>query len=101
MVKSVISGNNYIRGKRDTVLLAEALRLQIDAFASLSHNTLKDAKVQESIIVLQSLSQNHNPKTNYSCKQYQEPVTEFLEAFNGFVENSCLRINPFTFGTLF
>lgn len=97
MVKSVISGNNYIRGKRDTVLLAEALRLQIDAFASLSHNTLKDAKVQESIIVLQSLSQNHNPKTNYSWEQYQEPMDEFLQAFHDYVENGCLRSKSFHF----
>ena len=48
MVKFVIPGSNYIRGKRGIVLLTETLqRLQIDAFASSSHNALKDAEFKK------------------------------------------------------
>ena len=75
VVKSAMSASNYIRGKRGMVLLAETLQqLQLDAFASLSYDALKDAKVQENVIALQNLCQNHNPKNNYIWKQYQEPM---------------------------
>ena len=51
MFKFVMSGSNYIRGKRGIVLFAETLqRLQINAFASSSHNALKDAKLQKNMI---------------------------------------------------
>ena len=91
VVESVMSGSNYIRGKRDMVLLAETLqRLQLDAFVSLSHDALKDAKVKENMIALQNLCQNHNSNTSYSWEQYQGPMEEFLQAFNEFVENGCL-----------
>ena len=41
VVKSVISGCNYIREKRGMVLLAKTLRRQVDAFASLLlHHTI-------------------------------------------------------------
>ena len=102
MVKFVIPGSNYIRGKRGIVLLTETLqRLQIDAFASSSHNALKDAELQKNMISLQNLCQNHNPKANYSWEQYQEPMEEFLQAFDDFLENGRLRSKSFTFGTLF
>ena len=50
---------------------------------------------------LQNLCQNHNRKTNYSWEQYQEPMEEFLQAFDDFLENGRLRSKSFTFGTLF
>ena len=54
------------------VLLAETLqRLQLDAFVSLSHDALKDAKVKENMIALQNLCQNHNSNTSCSWEQYQ------------------------------
>ena len=86
-----MSGSNYIRGKRGMVLLAETLqRLQLDVFASLSHDALKDAKVQENMIALPNPCQNHSFNTNYSWGQYQKPLEEFLQAFDDFVEISCL-----------
>ena len=69
--------------------------LQLDAFASLSHDALKDAKVQENMIALQNLWRNHNPKTNYSWEHYQELMEEFLQAFDDFEENDCLRSKSF------
>ena len=51
------------------VLLAETSQhLQLGTFASLSHDAVKDAKVQENMIALQNLCQNNNPK------QDQEPM---------------------------
>ena len=53
VVKSLMNGSNYIRGKRSMVLLAETLQsLQLDAFTSLSHDALKDVKVKENMIAL-------------------------------------------------
>ena len=96
VVEYVMSGSNYIRGKRDMVLLAETLqRLQPDAFVSLSHDALKDAKVKENMIALQNLCQNHNSNTSFSWEQYQGPMEEFLQAFNEFVKHGCLRSKSF------
>ena len=81
---------------RDMVLLAETLqRLQLDAFVSLSHDALKDAKVKENMIALQNLCQNHNSNTSFSWEQYQGPMEEFLQAFNEFVKHGCLRSKSF------
>ena len=101
MVKSVMSGSKNIRGKRGLILLVETLRLQIDAFAFSSRNALKDAKLQEDIVSLQNLCQNHNPKTKYNWKQYQEPMEEFLQAFDDFVQNGCLTSKLFHFWNTF
>ena len=55
--------------ERGMVLLAETSQhLQLGTFASLSHDAVKDAKVQENMIALQNLCQNNNPK------QDQEPM---------------------------
>ena len=43
------------------------------------------------MIALQNLFRNHNSKTNYSWEQYQEPMEEFLQALDDFVENGYLR----------
>ena len=95
MVKSAMSGSNDIRGKRGTIFLAEILRLQVDVFAFSLHNAFKNTKLEKNRISLQNLCQNHNPKTTYSWEQYQEPMEEFLQAFNDFVENGCLRSKSF------
>ena len=102
VVKSVMSGSNYIRGKRGMILVAEALtRLQLETFSSESHNTLKDEKVKENMIALQNLCNNHDPKENYSWKQYQDPMEEFLKVFDDFVKNRCLISKSFQFWNTF
>ena len=52
-------------------------------------------------IALQNFCQNHNPKTNYSWEQYQEPLEEFLQAFNDYVEIGCFRSKSFHFSNTF
>ena len=62
--------------------------------ASILYGWLQRAK---KVIALQNLCQNHNPKTNYSWEQYQEPMDEFLQAFHDYVESGCLRSKSFHF----
>ena len=70
-----MSGSNSLREERGMVLLAETLQhLQLGTFASLSHDAVKDAKVQENMIALQNLCQNNNPNTNCSWEQDQEAM---------------------------
>ena len=63
VVKSVLSGGNFIRGKRGMLLLAETLqRLQFHEFVTSSPDMLVDKDAQKCVDGLQDLVRTHDPK---------------------------------------
>ena len=53
------------------------------------------------MIALQNLCKNHNSNISYCWEQYQEPMEEFLQTFDNFFENGCVRSKSFYFWNTF
>ena len=82
VVNSVLTGSNYIRGKRGMLLMAEVLqRLQFEEFAS-TNSTFSDDCFTN---FKQAVTQTYD---DVSWENFEEPLKDQLETFETFVSDS-------------
>ena len=96
-VQSVMSGGNYIRGKRGMMLIAEALlQLQIEAFVSSSNF---DQSLVEDLQLFRKMVEKEE---NYrDWKYFEEHLQSFICFFNEYIESKSSENLQFKYWNVF
>jgi len=99
VVMSVLSGSNYIRGKRGMLILSEVLQhLQLEAFTSSPMFTDHD-NTKEVLRTFQDIVKcEDNHKT---WKHFQDRLAVFLNSYDKFISQGCIANNQFRFWNVF
>lgn len=99
VVKTVLSGSNYIRGKRGMMLITEDLqKLQFQAFFAFLTLDLPDGTNE----VFKKFQKFVDCKDDHRTWRYfQEMLNKFLGSFNYFIQKRCSENNQFKFWNTF
>ena len=100
VVNSVMSGGNYIRGKRGIVLIAEALQqLQYTELISSNENASDDLRYH--LHSFQEMFKNVQTCESTNWKHHENSMNDFLICLDAFIKDASKKSRQFKFWTIF